>query len=185
MMQKLLIFYNHLTWKLFSEVRFDLSIILWQEKAVDTKSAYMLVRSHPRRPRGGQSGREKRRDESCQVPAKEPLGTDSHRTISKNSSRCRLLIGHKKIICISMPNRRTVSPDFFSWVRTRRLLSRSWLVCIMHQRNARSQETQFDIKSPSDFKILSARKLKTLFQKYKLELTKGIHASIGHVLRYY
>ena len=44
---------------------------------------------------------------------------------------------------------------------------------------------QFDIKSPSDFKILSARKLKTLFQKYKLELTTGIHACIGHVLRKY
>ena len=33
--------------------------------------------------------------------AKEPLGTDSHRTISKNSSGCRLLIGHKKcfVLC--------------------------------------------------------------------------------------
>ena len=50
---------------------------------------------HPRRPRGSQSGR-KRRGESLQVRAKEPLGTDSHRTISKNSSRCLLLIGHKK-----------------------------------------------------------------------------------------
>ena len=40
--------------------------------------------------------REKRRDESFQVSAKEPLGTDFHRTISKNSSGCRLLIGHKK-----------------------------------------------------------------------------------------
>ena len=50
---------------------------------------------HPRRPRGGQSGREKRWDESFQVRAKEPLGTDSHQTISKNLSRCRLLIGHK------------------------------------------------------------------------------------------
>ena len=39
---------------------------------------------------------------------------------------------------------------------------------------------QFDIKSPSDFKILSALKLKTLFQNYKLELTTGIHACIGH-----
>ena len=29
---------------------------------------------------------------------------------------------------------------------------------------------QFDIKSPSDFKILSARKLKTRFQKYKHQL---------------
>ena len=40
-------------------------------------------------------------------------------------------------------------------------------------------------KSPSDFKILSARKLKALFQKYKLQLTTGIHACIGHVLRKY
>ena len=83
----------------------------------------MPFQLHPRRPRGSQSGREKRRDESFQVRAKEPLGSDSHRTISKNSSGCRLLIGHKKILCIILPNRRTVSPEFFSWVRTRRLLS--------------------------------------------------------------
>ena len=51
---------------------------------------------HPRRPRGSQSGREKGRDESFQVRAKEPQGTDSHRTISKNSSGCRLPIGHKE-----------------------------------------------------------------------------------------
>ena len=30
------------------------------------------------------------------------------------------------------------------------------------------------------FKILSTQKLKTLFQKYKLELTTGIHACINH-----
>ena len=58
---------------------------------------------HPRRPTGSQSGREKRRDESFQVRAKEPLGTDSHRTISKNSSRCRLLIGHKKCFVLLCP----------------------------------------------------------------------------------
>ena len=40
------------------------------------------------------------------------------------------------------------------------------------------------MKSPSDFKILSARKLKPLFEKYKLQLT-CIHACIGHVLREY
>ena len=39
----------------------------------------------------------------------------------------------------------------------------------MHQRNAPSQET---------FSLLSTRKLKTLFLKYKLELTTGIHACI-------
>ena len=66
------------------------------------------------------------------------------------------------------------SANSFSWV----LFVSSYTTAIawMHQRNARSQQ----IKSPSDFKILSARKLKTLFQKYKLELTTGIHACIGH-----
>ena len=54
------------------------------------------VCTHPWRPRGSQSGREKKRDESLQVRAEEPLGTDSHRTISKHSSEYRLLIGHKK-----------------------------------------------------------------------------------------
>ena len=90
------------------------------------KTYYLTVSdaNHPRRPRGSQLGREKRRDESFQVRAKEPLGTDSHRTISKNSSGCRLLVGHKKCFVLIVPNRRTVSPDFFSWDRTRRLLSR-------------------------------------------------------------
>ena len=62
-----------------------------------------LHNSHPRRPRVSQSGREKGRDESFQVRAKEPLGTDSHRTISKNSSGCRLLIGHKKCFVLLCP----------------------------------------------------------------------------------
>ena len=58
---------------------------------------------HPRRPRGSQSGREKRRDESFQVLAKEPLGTDSQVAISKTSSGCRLLIGHKKCFVLLCP----------------------------------------------------------------------------------
>ena len=54
--------------------------------------------------------------------------------------------------------------------------------CLAHapKKCTQSGNFQFDIKSPSDFKILSARKLKTLFQKYKLELTTGIHACIDH-----
>ena len=52
----------------------------------------------------GQSvGSGKRRDESFQVRAKEPLGTDSHRTISKNSSGYRLLIGHKNCFVLLCP----------------------------------------------------------------------------------
>ena len=56
--------------------------------------------------------------------------------------------------------------------------------CLVHapKKCTQSGNFQFDIKSPSDFKILSARKLKTVFHKYKLELTTGIHACIGHVL---
>ena len=41
----------------------------------------------------------------------------------------------QKMLCIIVPNRRTVSPEFFSWVRTRRLLSRQscpyMYVCIL------------------------------------------------------
>ena len=64
---------------------------------------FKISDSHPRRPRGSQSGREKRRDKSFQVRAKEPLGTNSHQTISKKSSRCRLLIGHKKCFVFLCP----------------------------------------------------------------------------------
>ena len=58
---------------------------------------------HPRRPRVSQSGREKMRDESLQAWAEKPSGTDSHRTISKRSSECWLLIGHKKCFVLLCP----------------------------------------------------------------------------------
>ena len=58
---------------------------------------------HPRRPRGSQSSREKRRDKSFQAQAEELLGTDSHRTISKRSSECWPLIGHKKCFVLLCP----------------------------------------------------------------------------------
>ena len=51
----------------------------------------------------------------------------------------------QKMLCIIMPNRRTVSTEFFSCVRTRRLLSRSRLVWVMHQRKCtQSGNFQFD-----------------------------------------
>ena len=102
---------------MFPGVEF-LRILIWFKKRKEFCSD-MSTSSHPRRPRGSQSGREKRRDESFQVWAKEPLGTNSHRTISKNSCRCRLLIGHKKCFVLLYP----IGEQFFSWVRTRRLLS--------------------------------------------------------------
>ena len=101
----------------------------WNYSTLDSHTntviSHAFAYSHPRRHRGSQSGWERRRDESFQVRAKEPLGTDSHRTISKNSSRCRLLIGHKKCFVLLCPIGEQLSLlSFFSWVRTRRLLSR-------------------------------------------------------------
>ena len=108
---------------------------------------------HPRRPRGSQSGREKRRDESFQVRAKEPLGTDSHRTISKNSSGCRLLIGHKKCFVLLCPiGEQFLLSSFREFVHDG--------YCLDHGLSG-SCTKEFDTKSPSDFEILSARKLKS------------------------
>ena len=61
------------------------------------------AKCHPRRPRGSQSGREKRRDESFQARVEEPLLTDSHQTSSKRSTECCLLIGHKKCFILLCP----------------------------------------------------------------------------------
>ena len=103
--------------------------------------------NHPRRPRGSQSGREKRRDESFQVRAKEPLGTDSHRTISKNSSGCHLLIGHKKCFVLLCPIGQQFLLSFF-----REFVHDSY--CFDHglsgscTKNARSYETFSLIKNP-------------------------------------
>ena len=60
--------------------------------------------THPWRSRGSQSGREKRRrHESFQVRVEELLGTHPHWTISKDSSGCLLLIGHKKCFVLLCP----------------------------------------------------------------------------------
>ena len=81
-------------------------VALFRKKTGPKKISFFkseLLFLHPRGPRGSQSHREKRRDESFQVRAKKPLGTDSHRAISKISSGCRLLIGHKKCFVLLCP----------------------------------------------------------------------------------
>ena len=142
------------------------------------------VSEDPRRPRGSQSGREKRRDESFQVRAKEPLGTDSE-LFPKIQADAGSWLGAKNALYYCAQ-----SANSFSWVLfvssyTTAIVSST--ACLDHapKKCTQSGNFQFDIKSPSDFEILSARKLKTLFQKYKLELTTGIHACICHVLRKY
>ena len=54
---------------------------------------------HPRRPRGSKSGRQRK----GATKVEEPLGTDSHRTISKRSRECWHLIGHKKCFVLLCP----------------------------------------------------------------------------------
>ena len=140
-----------------------------------------LNRSHPRRPRGSQSGREKRREESFQERAKEPLGTDSHKSKRMPAPDW----AQKKKLCIIVPNRRTrLLSSFRVFVHDGYCLDHGLSVSCTKEMHA-VRKLSVLIKYPSDIKILSARKLKTRFQKYKLQLTTGIHACIGHVLRKY
>ena len=59
----------------------------------------------------------------------------------------------QKMLCIIVPNRRTASPQFFSWVRTRRLLSRHscQVRCFVHQAFlTRNEGTTDESKNVSD-----------------------------------
>ena len=77
---------------------------------------------HPRRPSGSQSGR--KRPGTVKF-AKETPGTDSHRTISKTSSRCLLLIGHKKCFVSLCPvGEQFILPQkIFNFVHSKTLFS--------------------------------------------------------------
>ena len=102
------------------------------EKGEACQSILIALRgkTHPRRPRSvgpGEKAEEKARQKFSGRGGK-PLGTDSHRTISKRAKRMLVPDWAQKMLCIIVSNRRTASPDFFSWVRTRRLLTRSRLV---------------------------------------------------------
>ena len=48
----------------------------------------------------------------------------------------------QKMLCIIVPNRRTVSPEFFSWARTWTFIVS--ITACLYQRNARSQELRFN-----------------------------------------
>ena len=91
----------------------------------------------------------------------------------------------QKMLCIIVSNRRThLQSSFHVFVHDGYCLDHG---CVAHapKKCTQSGNLQFDIKFPSDFKLLSVRKLKTFFQKYKLQLTTGIHACIGYSLRIY
>ena len=69
-----------------------LALLVWVCQLIDVRGL------HPRRPRGSQSGRHKRLNGSFQAGAGEPLGTDSHWTISNDQANAGVLIGHKNAL---------------------------------------------------------------------------------------
>ena len=100
--------------------------------------------------------------------------------------RMPALIGHKKCFVLLCPIGEQFLLSSFRELYATATVSITASLVHAPKKCSQSGNFQFHIKSPSDFKSLSARKLKTLIQKlYKLELTTGIHAWIGHVLRKY
>ena len=116
------------------------------QKVHSEQRSFLLPWLHPRIPGGGGGGwgsvgpEEKARRRFSSTDGKTPryrLSPDHFQTVK------RMLAPDwaQKMLSIIVPNRRTASREFFSWVCRRRLLTRSRLVWLMHQRNARSQET--------------------------------------------
>ena len=91
----------------------------------------------------------------------------------------------QKMPCIIVLNRRTVPPRSFreficdDYCRDHGLSGS----CTKEMHVVRKLSVWYKI--PIWFQNTVCRKLKTLFKKYKLELTTGIHTCIGHVLRNY
>ena len=143
--------------------------------------------SHPRRPRGSQSGRgEKARGTKVfKYRRKSPWVPTLTELFSKIQADVGSWLGTTNALYYCAQSANSLSWVLFASSYTTTIVAIT--ACLDHalKKCTQSGNFPFDIKSPSDFKILSARKLKTLFQKYKLELTKGIHACIGHVLRNY
>ena len=68
--------------------------------------------THPRRPRGSQSGREKRRDESFHYGRKSPWVPTRTGPFPKIQADAGSWLG-TKMLCILVPNRRTISMSSF------------------------------------------------------------------------
>ena len=83
-----------------------------------------------------------------QVWAEKPLGTDSHRTISKRSSECWLLIGHKNALYYCAQSANSISWVLF--VSSYTTAIDSITACLAHapKKCTQSGNFQFDINSP-------------------------------------
>ena len=105
---------------------------------------------HPRRPRGSQSGWVKRRDKSFQAWGGRAPGYRLSPEYFQTLKRMLLPDKAKKVLCIIVPNRPTVSPEFFSWVRTRRLLSDTVAQFVHQAFLTRNEGTTDESKNVSD-----------------------------------
>ena len=101
---------------------------IWNKK---TKIQYCLCTKfflrlpHPRRPRGGSVGSGEKAGRKFSSTGKRAPGYRLSPNYFQKFKRMPAPDWAQKMLCI-VPNRRRVSPEFFSWVRTRWLLSGSF-----------------------------------------------------------
>ena len=74
------------------------------------------ISDHPRRPRGGQSGREKRSDESFRAQAEKPLGTDSRPDHFQTVKRILPPDWAQKMLCARPIGEQHLLSSFFEFV---------------------------------------------------------------------
>ena len=94
-----------------------------KEQLINLSRWFNQVLFHPRRPRGSQLGREKRLRQKFSITGERAPGYRLSPNYFQKFKQMPPPDWAQKVLCIIVPNRRTVSPEFFSWVRTRRLLS--------------------------------------------------------------
>ena len=85
---------------------------------------------------------------SIQARAEKPLGTDCHRTISKRSSKCWLLIGHKKcfvLLCLIGEQHRQISFRVF--------VHDGYCLAVLYIRRRRHQKRHFFKLNSRFFKL--------------------------------
>ena len=117
----------------------------------------------------GAVSRAGRRDESFQARAEKPLDTDSHRTISKRSSECWLLIGDKKCFVSLCP----IGEQFL--LRSFRELAHDGYCCYYLAKVARfvhqaflTRQRNYWWSSRKTFRMLSAGAIQFALRKFCL-----------------
>ena len=123
--------------------------------------------NHPRRPRGIQSGREKAKGATkvFKYGQKSPWVPTLTELFPKTQADAGSWLGTKNALNYCAQSRRTVSPEFFLWVRTRRLLFRSRIVWLMHQEMHAVRKLSVWYKIPIWFQNIVCPKTKDAFPK--------------------